>query len=30
MIVVQRAYSLNTQSFTANNEMLQTIVNLKT
>lgn len=29
MIVVQRAYSLNTQSFTANNEMLQTIVNLK-
>ena len=30
MIVVQRAYSLNTQSFTVNNEMLQTIVNLKT
>ena len=30
MIVVQRAYSLNTQSFAANNEMLQTIVNLKT
>lgn len=30
LIVVQRAYSLNTQSFTANNEMLQTIVNLKT
>lgn len=29
MIVVQRAYTLNTQSFTANNEMLQTIVNLK-
>ena len=29
MIVVQRAYSLNTQSFTANNEMLQTVVNLK-
>ena len=30
LIVVQRAYSLNTQSFNANNEMLQTIVNLKT
>lgn len=29
MIVVQRAYTLNTQSFSANNEMLQTIVNLK-
>ena len=30
MIVVQRAYSLNTQSFTAANEMLQTLVDLKT
>lgn len=30
MIVVQRAYSLNTQSFTATNEMLQLLVDLKT
>ncbi len=30
MIQVQRAYTLNTSSFTANNEMLQTVVNLKT
>lgn len=28
MIVVQRAYSLNTASFTANDEMLQTAVNI--
>ncbi len=30
MIVVQRAYSLNTQSFTATNEMLQQLIDLKT
>lgn len=29
LIVVQRAYSLNNSSFTANNEMLQTVINLK-
>lgn len=29
LILVQRAYTLNTSSFTANDEMLQTIVNLK-
>ncbi len=29
LIVVQRAYSLNTQSFTANNEMLETLISLK-
>ena len=29
MIVVQRAYSLNTQSFTANNEMLELLIDLK-
>ena len=28
LIIVQRAYSLNTSSFTANNEMLQTAVNI--
>lgn len=30
MVVIQRAYSLNTSSFTAVDEMLQTVVNLKT
>ena len=29
LIIVQRAYSLNTQSFTANNEMLETLISLK-
>lgn len=30
LIVVQRAYTINANAFTTNNEMLQTIVNLKT
>lgn len=30
MLIVQRAYTLNSSSFTTNNEMLQTAVNLKT
>ncbi len=30
MIVVQRAYSLNTQSFTTTNEMLELLIDLKT
>lgn len=30
MIVVQRAYSMNTQSFTATNEMLELLIDLKT
>ena len=30
MVVVQRAYNLNANAFTTNNEMLQTVVNLKT
>jgi len=29
MIIIQRAYSMNTQSFTANNEMLELLVDLK-
>ena len=28
LVIVQRAYSLNTNSFTANNEMLQTVINI--
>lgn len=28
LIIVQRAYSLNTTSFTTNNEMLQTVINI--
>lgn len=30
MMIVQRAYLLNSSSFTANNEMMQTVVSLKT
>lgn len=30
LIVVQRAYTINANAFTTNNEMLQTVVNLKT
>lgn len=30
MVVVQRAYNLNANAFTTNNEMLQTTINLKT
>ncbi|MBE6445216.1 MAG: flagellar hook-basal body complex protein [Alphaproteobacteria bacterium] len=29
MIIIQRAYSLNTQSFTTNNEMLELLIDLK-
>ncbi len=29
MIIIQRAYSMNTQSFTANNEMLELLIDLK-